>query len=99
MKDYEKIYFVVYDIANSKRWRKIYGMMQGYGEWVQLSVFQCQLNRTRYAQLLADCHELIHHDDDHMIIIDVGTAECLEPRIVSIGKRSVTPIQRKVIVV
>ncbi|MXY66548.1 CRISPR-associated endonuclease Cas2 [Candidatus Poribacteria bacterium] len=99
MKDHEKIYFVVYDIADNKRWRKVYKMMQGYGEWVQLSVFQCQLSQTRYAQLLADCDQLIHHGDDHIVIIDVGTAEWLEPRIVSLGKRKVSPVKREVVIV
>lgn len=99
LKNYEKIYFVVYDIASNKRWRKIYKMMQGYGEWVQLSVFQCQLSKTRYTQLLADCDQLIHHDDDHIVIIDVGTAEWLEPRIVSMGKRKVLPVKREVVIV
>ncbi len=99
MRDQEKIYFVVYDIADNKRWRKIYRMMQGYGEWVQLSVFQCQLTSTRYAQLLADCDELIHHTADHIVIIDVGTAEWLEPRIVSLGKKSVSPVKREVVIV
>ncbi len=99
MKDYEKIYFVVYDIANNKRWRKVYKMMQGYGEWVQLSVFQCRLSPTRYAQLLADFDQLIHHGDDHVVVIDVGTAEWLEPRIVSLGKRKVFPVKREVVIV
>lgn len=99
MKDHEKIYFVVYDIADNKRWRKIYRMMQGYGEWVQLSVFQCRLSQLRYAQLLADCDQLIHHGQDHIVIIDVGTAEWLEPRIVSLGKRKVSPVRREVVIV
>ncbi len=99
MRDQEKIYFVVYDIADSKRWRKIYKMMQGYGEWVQLSVFQCRLSRMRHAQFLAECDELIHHKNDHIVIIDVGTAEWLEPRIVSLGKRNVSPVKREVVIV
>ena len=74
-------------------------MIQGYGEWVQLSVFQCRLSRTRHAQLLADCDQLIHHGDDHIVVIDVGTAEWLEPRIVSLGKRNVSPVRREVVIV
>jgi len=99
LKDHEKIYFVVYDIANNKRWRKVFRMMHGYGEWVQLSVFQCQLSPTRYAQLLADCNELIHHGQDHIGVIEVGTAGWLELRIVSLGKRKVDPVNREVIIV
>ena len=99
MKDHEKIYFVVYDIADNKRWRKIFNLMHGYGEWVQLSVFQCRLSRTRYAELVAACDGLIHHDHDHIVIIDVGTAEWLEPRIVSLGKSTTTPVKREVVIV
>ena len=39
----ERLYFVAYDIADAKRWRSVFKTMHGYGEWVQLSVFQCRL--------------------------------------------------------
>ena len=99
MANREKIYFVVYDIAKSKRWRKLYRTLQGYGEWVQLSVFQCRLTRTRYAKLIAECDSLINHTEDHIVFIDVGNAESLKPRIVSLGKRTVNPIEREVVII
>ena len=37
-------YVVTYDISDPKRLRKVYKMMLGYGEHLQLSVFQCELN-------------------------------------------------------
>ncbi len=36
-------YLITYDIRDPKRWRKVYGLLKGYGEWLQLSVFRCSL--------------------------------------------------------
>ena len=89
----ERLYFVVYDIADAKRWRQIFKTMHGYGDWVQLSVFQCRLTRVRHAELVSDLDNLIHHDGDHVLIIDVGSADKVEPRVVSLGKRTYTPVK------
>ena len=43
----ERLYVVAYDIADQKRWRRVFKAMHGYGEWLQLSVFQCRLSRRR----------------------------------------------------
>ena len=94
----ERLYFVVYDISDAKRWRSIFKTMHGYGEWVQLSVFQCRLTRLRHAELIADVDGLIHHDEDHVVIIDVGVADRVEPRIVSLGKRPYTPPEREPVI-
>lgn len=99
MKPNDRLYFVVYDIGDSKRWRAIYRTMQGYGDWVQLSVFQCRLTTTRHAELVADLDRLIHHREDHIVIIDVGRAEGVRPRVVSLGKRPYTPVANEAIVV
>jgi CRISPR-associated protein Cas2 len=82
----ERLYIVVYDIANPKRWRKIFRLMEGYGDWVQLSVFQCRLSRKRHAELVALLDGIIHHDQDHVITMDLGAAEQVSPRVVSLGK-------------
>ena len=42
----ERLYIVTYDIADQRRWRRVFKAMQGYGEWLQLSVFQCRLTPT-----------------------------------------------------
>ena len=47
----ENLYIVAYDIADPRRWRRVFRLMNGYGEWLQLSVFQCRLNR-RYRALI-----------------------------------------------
>ena len=47
----ERMYIVAYDIANNRRWRRVFKTMHGFGEWLQLSVFQCRLSRRRRAEL------------------------------------------------
>jgi CRISPR-associated protein Cas2 len=95
----EHLYVVTYDIADSKRWRSVYGLMNGYGEWVQLSVFQCRLSRKRHAEMIATLDEIISQSEDHVVIIDVGMAEHVQPKVVSLGKASFTPIQREAVIV
>ena len=95
----ERLYFVVYDIADAKRWRSVFRTMKGYGEWVQLSVFQCRLSRVRHAELIADLDGIIHHDEDHIVLMDIGPADKVEPKVVSLGKRPYTPIAREPIIV
>lgn len=82
----ENLYIVAYDIASPRRWRRVFRIMEGYGEWVQLSVFQCRLTRRRQIELKQALGEVINHAEDHVIIIDVGLAAVNRPRIESLGK-------------
>jgi CRISPR-associated protein Cas2 len=94
----EHLYIVSYDIRDQKRWRAIFRLMKGYGEWLQLSVFQCRLSRRRHAELLATLDEIIHHDHDHVLMLDLGVADNVNPRVVSLGK-NFTPIIREPVIV
>ena len=82
----ERLFVVAYDIRDTRRWRAIFKTMHGYGDWLQLSVFQCRLSRVRHAEMIADLDGLIHHSDDHVIILDLGPADGVEPRVTSLGK-------------
>lgn len=44
-------YLITYDIRDPKRWRKVYALLKGYGEWLQLSVFRCLLTDRDREQL------------------------------------------------
>ena len=94
----EHLYIVAYDIANPKRWRRVFRVMEGFGEWLQLSVFQCRLSRQRHAELIALLDGIIHHDDDHIVLMDVGPAEQVTPRVVSLGK-SYSAVERAPVIV
>jgi CRISPR-associated protein Cas2 len=82
----ERLYIVTYDIANERRWRRVFRLMKGYGHWLQLSVFQCRLTARRRAEMARRLDEQIHDDDDHVLILDLGPADKVDPRVESLGK-------------
>ncbi len=82
----ERLYIVTYDISNERRWRRVFKLMNGYGRWLQLSVFQCRLTARRRAELARRLEELIHNRDDHVLILDLGPADKVDPRVESLGK-------------
>jgi CRISPR-associated protein Cas2 len=94
----ENLYVVAYDIAAPKRWRKVFRIVEGYGEWVQLSVFQCRLTRRRRVELKLALEETINHAEDHVIILDLGPAGGLRPRVESLGK-SFSVVERSPVIV
>lgn len=94
----EHLYIVAYDISDQKRWRRVFRLMNGYGEWLQLSIFQCRLSVQRHAELIALLDGIIHHKDDHLVLLDVGPAERVVPRVVSLGK-TFAPVTREPVIV
>lgn len=86
MSNIDHLYIVAYDIRDTGRWRVIFKTMHGYGEWLQLSIFQCRLTRLRHAEMIADLDRLIHHGADHVLILDLGNADAVAPRVTSLGK-------------
>lgn len=65
-------YIVTYDICDPKRLRKVYKFMLGWGEHLQLSVFQCELNHRELVELRAGLGRTIHHLEDQVLFINVG---------------------------
>jgi CRISPR-associated protein Cas2 len=94
----ERLYVVTYDIADDRRWRRVYELMHGYGRWLQLSVFQCRLTARRRAELARRLEELINAREDHVLLLDLGPADHVDPRVESLGK-SFESVKREAIVV
>jgi CRISPR-associated protein Cas2 len=94
----ERLFIVTYDIADPKRWRRVFKAMHGYGEWLQLSVFQCRLTRRRRAELETRLRALVKNGEDHVLLIDVGPADKIELALESIGK-TVAKIERQATVI
>ena len=82
----ERLYIVTYDITDDRRWRQVFKIMKGYGRWLQLSVFQCRLTARRRQEMAAELESVVHTRDDHVLIIDVGPADKIDPRVESLGK-------------
>ena len=94
----ERLYIVTYDIADQRRGRRVFKTMQAYGEWLQLSVFQCRLTRRRRAELETSLRAEIKNGEDHVLLIDVGSANKITPAVESIGK-NFSKMERQAIVI
>jgi len=98
MMEHDHLFIVAYDICDDKRWRKVFKTMKGFGEWLQLSVFQCRLNKIRFIQMEDALNRLIHHGEDHVLMVDLGPAEEVKPHVKSLGK-AFKPVERKALIV
>lgn len=94
----ERTYIVTYDIADARRWRRVFKTMHGFGDWLQLSVFQCRLSRRRRAELETRLRELVKAGEDHVLLIDIGPADKTELAVESIGK-TFAGIERRAVVI
>lgn len=98
MRAADHLWIVTYDVRDPKRWRRVFRVMKGRGEWLQLSVFQCRLSRRGAVELRAALGELIKHDEDHVLFLDLDPAEEVKLRVSSLGK-SFEAVERRAIVV
>jgi CRISPR associated protein Cas2 len=53
------------NISDARRWRRVFRLMNGYSEWLQLSVFQRRLSPRRRIELKFALGEIIDHAQDH----------------------------------
>lgn len=94
----EHLYIVTYDISSPRRWRRVFRIMEGYGDWLQLSVFQCRLSRVRLLKLEEDLAEVMNKAEDHILVLDLGPVEGISPKVRSLG-RAFTPVARGPVIV
>jgi CRISPR-associated protein Cas2 len=81
-------YVISYDVADPKRLAKVFKKMRGFGDSVQLSVFQCDLSRQELILVKSALLRLINEREDKVVIVDCGPVggrgeECFE----FLGKR------------
>lgn len=70
-----RLYLVTYDICEPRRLRKVFKTMQGFGEHLQLSVFQCDLTAIDRVELQASLQNIINQNEDKVLIIDLGASD------------------------
>lgn len=68
-------YIVSYDVANPKRLRKVARITAGYGYRLQFSVFECLLDPLRLESIKAELRPAIHHEEDQVLFIALGTRD------------------------
>lgn len=77
---------VAYDIANDKRRLKVMKMMQGYGEHVQESVFECDLKPVAYRKMTTRLNDLIDLEEDNVRIYHLCNADTGRIRQLGVGR-------------
>lgn len=68
-------FVVSYDIMDPKRLQKVHKTMKGFGEAIHYSVFRCDLTPKGRVELVAALTDLIKHDQDRIMIVDLGPAD------------------------
>ncbi|KOP26837.1 CRISPR-associated protein Cas2 [Hapalosiphon sp. MRB220] len=57
-------YVIVYDIPCNKRRKKVSDLLEGYGQRVQYSVFECILDQNKYKELKKRLHKQVKFPED-----------------------------------
>jgi CRISPR-associated protein Cas2 len=94
----EHLYVVTYDISSPRRWRRVFRIMEGYGDWLQLSVFQCRLGKVRVVELEAKLADAMNQAEDHVLLLDLGPLEGVTPKVRSLGK-AFRPVAKEAVIV
>ena len=76
-------YLVCYDICDAKRLRKVYKTMRDFGDHLQYSVFECQFTPTDLARCRDFLSQIIKHDEDQVIFVDLGPTEGRGDRVIA----------------
>lgn len=76
-------YLVCYDIRDDKRLRRVFKTCKDYGDHLQYSVFECDLNPMEKARLEAALSALIKHDEDQVLFVSLGPAEGRGDRVIT----------------
>jgi CRISPR-associated protein Cas2 len=75
-------YLVCYDISNDKRLRKVFKTCRNYGDHLQYSIFECDLNETELVNLERELGEIINYGEDQVLFVALGPAETRGERII-----------------
>ena len=68
-------YIVSYDISDPKRLRKVFNLVRGYGDHLQLSAFRCELTKRELTELRTRLASEINQLVDQVMFVDVGPVE------------------------
>ena len=82
----KKIYAVIaYDIPDDKRRTRVAKTLEGYGERMQYSLFECRISKVQYLRLRARLEEVVEAEDDEVSFYFLSEQD--EKRIVRLGQQ------------
>ncbi len=68
------LWLVSYDVPDDRRRNRVAKLLQGYGERVQYSVFECVLDDDQYATLRRRMARLVNEQEDSVRFYRLGPA-------------------------
>ncbi len=93
-------YLICYDVADPKRLRRMFRTLHGYGDPIQYSVFICDLAPQERVLMEAAVHDIIHHKEDRVLVVDIGPVSGRGNRAVQqFGRTLALPGQRTAVIV
>lgn len=92
-------YLVCYDICDPKRLRKVFKTMRSYGDHLQYSIFECQFTPVDLAKCRHDLAQIIKHDEDQVLFVDLGPVTGRGDRVIASIGVPYSPIDAPCIVV
>jgi len=92
-------YLVCYDISDDKRLRRVFQKMRNYGDHLQFSIFECQLTAMDLARCRADLAEIVNHQEDQVLFVNLGPAEGRGDRVITALGRPYTAVDAPCVVV
>ena len=85
-------FLVCYDIANDKRLRRVFRICRNYGNHLQFSVFECDLNPTERIELERKLSDVMNLDEDQALFVSLGPAEGRGDRVITALGLAYTPL-------
>lgn len=76
-------YIVSYDVADDKRLRRALKTCRNFGNHLQYSVFECDLNPSEKIELETALSNVIKHDEDQVLFISLGPTEGRGDRVIT----------------
>lgn len=76
-------FLVCYDIADDKRLRRCFKVCKNFGNHLQFSVFECDLNPAERIQLESALRDIIDLVEDQVLFVTLGPSEGRGDRVVS----------------
>ena len=64
-------YLITYDIVDNKKRNRVSKILEGYGIRVQMSVFECDLNKINFEALMSKLRKVINTDEDSIRVYKI----------------------------
>jgi len=81
-----KVYVVIaYDIPDDKRRARVAKTLEGYGQRMQYSLFECRITKVQYLRLRARLEDIIDPEEDEVSFYFLNEQD--QKKIIRLGQR------------